>query len=214
MNIKSILRISWIVLWLAGSVLSQEVRYVIHISVDGGGSSYIQHLMNAEKLPNFKCFQTQGACTFNARTDYDYTITLPDHTTQLTGRAVLGVAGHNWTTNTNPASGQTIHSNKGSYVASVFDVVHDNGLRTAMYSGKTKFSLYDISYDAAHGAADTIGVDNGRDKIDTFVYNKNSAALTATFIADMQSNPFNFAFIHYADPDVAGHGSGWACRIQ
>lgn len=201
--------IPWILLGLAGTTFGLDTQYVIHISVDGGGSSYIQTLINTDKLPNFKRLQTEGAWTLNARDDYDITVTLPNHVTQVTGRGIQGVNGHNWTSNVDPALGQTIHNQKGSYVSGVFDVAHDYGLRTGMYAGKTKFSLFDTSYNAVNGAADYTGADNGHDKIDTYVYNSNTVTLTNSFISAMQSNPFNYSFIHYVDPDVAGHGSGW-----
>lgn len=188
-----------------------QVNYVIHVSVDGGGSSYIQNLINSNSLPNFKRFQTEGAWTNNARCDYDISVTLPNHATQVTGRGVYGVNnnGHMWTSNSDPAPGQTIQSNKGSYVAGVFDVAHDNGLRTAMYATKTKFSLFDASYNGTNGAPDTTGADNGRDKIDTYTYDGNSSSLTSSVVAAMNSNPYNYTFVHYADPDTAGHASGW-----
>lgn len=198
-----------ILLWPAGSAFGQNVQYVIHISVDGGGSSYIQTLINNNALPNFNRLVTGGAWTFNARDDYDYTVTLPNHVTQVTGRGVEGVDGHNWTDNDDPEADQTIHGNKGSYVAGVFDVAHDNGLRTGMYASKTKFSLFDTSYNAVNGAIDLTGVDNGRGKLDSYLCDENTSTMTDSLITTMQSDPFNYVFVHYSDPDLAGHGSGW-----
>ena len=40
------------------------------------------------------------------------------------------------------------------------------GARTAIFTGKPKFHLYDDSYDAARGAEDALPPDHGRDKID------------------------------------------------
>ncbi len=185
----------------------QAISYVISISVDGGGSSYIQGLIN--QLPNFKRFQTEGAYTYNARNDYDVTVTLPNHTSMVTSRGIMGAAGHNWTSNGDPGVGQTIHNNKGSYVASVFDVAHDNGLRTAVYATKSKFSLFDTSYDATNGAADVTGVNNGKDKLDVYYYSGSSSTLTSQFVSAMTTNPYNYSLVHFTDPDSAGHGSGW-----
>jgi hypothetical protein len=132
----------------------------------------------------------------------------------VTGRPVAGSGGHRWTTNTDPLVGQTIHSNKGSYVASAWDVAHDNGLRTGLWASKTKFSLFDGSYDGdaasrQGGALDVTGVDNGRDKIDTYFYSEDSGAMTDMFVAQMTAQPYHYAMLHFHDPDSAGHDFGW-----
>jgi hypothetical protein len=193
-----------------------QTEYVIVISVDGGGARYVQNLIDQNLLPNFKRFQTEGVWTHNARDDYDYTVTLPNHVTIVTARGVLGVNsnGHRWTSNSDPSTTPTamdysIQNKKGSYVYSVFDVVHDNGLRTGLYATKTKFSLFDHSYNNGNGAPDTTGSDNGVNKIDSYVYTSNSQTLTTSFIAAMQTNPYNYALVHFTDGDTYGHSSGW-----
>jgi hypothetical protein len=189
--------------------LSQTLHaeFVIHISVDGGGGPYVQSIINL--LPNYKRLQTQGAWTNNARTDYDYTITLPNHTSQLTGRPVTGANGHNWTSNSDPPANATLASNNGgNYIASALDVAHDNGLRTAMFVNKSKFSIYDTSYNATNGANDVTGVNNGKDKIDTYALTTGAAGAVNAFIAN-QGNPAQYNFLHFSNPDDAGHSSGW-----
>jgi len=193
-----------------------QTEYVIVISVDGGGASYIQNLIDSNLLPNFKRFQTEGAWTNNARNDYDYTVTLPNHVTIVTARGILGINsnGHGWISNSDPsntptATNYSIQNNKGSYVSGVFDVVHDNGLRTALYATKTKFSLFDHSYNNGNGALDTTGSDNGLNKIDAYVYYSSSQALTTSFITAMQTNPYNYVLVHFTDGDTYGHANGW-----
>lgn len=202
------------------------VEHVIHVSVDGLRSDLLDSLVANDAIgdfANFRRFVDEGATTYNARTDYFYTITLPNHVTMLTGRPVLQPAGqpntvhHGWTSNSDPAPTQTLH-NSGNlavpYKASVFDVAHDNGLSTACYASKTKFVLFDQSYDGVHGAPDTVGVDEGRDKIDTYVSMSagsppNASNMHAAFVAAMTASPVDYCFAHYRDPDGAGHASGW-----
>jgi len=188
--------------------IAQPVAHVIHISVDGLRPDAITAL-GPSNLPNFYRLRTQGAFTDNARADYDYTITLPDHITQLTGRGVLGLTGHNWTDNSDPEPGQTLASNKGSYIAGVFDVVHDNGLSTGEYASKSKFSLFATSWNATNGAPDVIGPDNGRNKIDVYVNDSDTSELVNTLITNMWSQPLDHAFLHLMDPDAVGHSDGW-----
>jgi hypothetical protein len=187
-----------------------QIEHVIVISVDGLRPDAITALGPAA-APNFYRFRNEGAFTQNARTDFDYTITLPNHTSMLTSRRVTMPEGHGWTTNTDPAPGVTLHSNKGlgAYIASGFDVAHDNGLRTALYAGKSKFSLYPTSYSSTNGALDVTGDDNGRQKIDVSLINDDTAVLTAAFVAGIQAQPFNFSMLHLREPDDAGHSSTW-----
>jgi hypothetical protein len=204
-------------LMLAGLLVPQATfaesgKSFIEISVDGLGSLYLQPMIVKGELPNFRRFQTEGAWTNNARNDDDVTVTLPNHVTMMTGRSVKGPGGHHWTKNTDPSRGETLHNQKhhdGTYIASVFDVAHDNGLRTALINGKSKFSLFRDSYDGEHGAVSTIKADCGHNKIDCFVYDKDCESMTTKFIATMQEQPFRYSFLHYADADAAGHAYGW-----
>ena len=172
--------------------------------------SYLQPLVDKGQAPNFQRFQKEGAWTNNARTDYDWTITLPNHTCMITGRGVEGPAGHNWTKNHDPNPGETLHSHKHAYVHSVFDVVHDKGLRTCLFAGKSKFIVYAHSYDDKHGLlVENRGTYGGRNKIDGFEWKADSAAMVHDFIYFCGLNPFHYSFIHFPDPDAAGHPNGW-----
>jgi hypothetical protein len=205
-------------LWLglAQPALAADPEYVISISVDGLGSTYLQSLLaTPSQVPNFNRLKTEGAFTFNARDDYNITETLQNHVTMVTARGVYEgntnpatTTGHYWSVN-GELGGTTIHQNRSNrYVASVFDVAHDNGLKTGMYATKTKFNLLDYSYDATNGAPN---VTYGKDKIDSaVVLDQNSSGMMAAYRPVMQSaNPFNYSFVHFADPDKAGHTYNW-----
>jgi len=195
--------------WFCVPDASAGPQYVINISVDGLGAIYLNALVNTNQLPNFKRLQDEGAWTYNARNDYSNTVTVPNHTTVMTARAVAGTEGHNYTDDGTPAAGVTIHTNKGSYVASVFDVAHDNGLSTALFANKSKFILYQRSYDAVNGAPDLTGPDNGQNKIDTYFYAHDSGPLVDAYLSAMTAAPATYSFLHLRDPDDAGHASGW-----
>lgn len=194
-------------LWLACEAgVAHGAQYVIHVSVDGLRPDAVTAL-GPTGAPNFYRLRTEGAFTDNARTDFDYTLTLPDHASQLTGRGVAGPTGHGWDINVD--DGTTVHTRKGSYVMSVFDVAHDNGRSTALFTGKDKFAVFDRSWDGVNGAPDLVGTDDGVDKIDTYVFNGDTTQLVADYVTAMTSAPFAYSLLHLRDPDTAGHGSGW-----
>lgn len=185
------------------------IEHVIHISVDGLRSDAITTL-GPELAPNFtRLCNDEGVSTDNARTDPVIANTLPNHTSQLTGRGVFGDDGHGWFINDDIQELVTLHLLKGSYVASVFDVVHDVGLSTALYATKRKFSVFDRSWNGIHGASDETGFDNGRDKIDTYFFDGDMNMVVTTFVADMASVNYSYALLHLRAPDSTGHDSTW-----
>jgi hypothetical protein len=207
-------------------VKCEAAEFVIHISVDGLHPGHLQTQINAGLAPHFKRFQDEGAWTHNARTDYSHSITLPNHTSMLTGRPVCSPTDaacnpvgpthtfhHGYTTNSTPPGTWTLH-NQGNlnipYKASTFDVAHDAGLSTALYASKAKFVIYDQSYNATTGAAHA----NGSDKIDTFFAPEATPTMQTSLLSGLAANNFDYTFVHYADLDDAGHtpiasGGGW-----
>jgi hypothetical protein len=219
-------RAALLILLLATRASGADAEFVIQISVDGLRGDLLAQALRQDssgRLRHFRRFVDEGACTFNARADFTHTITLPNHTCMLTGRPVSRPAGqpstvsHGYVSNGEPGPDETLHNHGNPavhYFASVFDVVHDAGLSTALYASKSKFVLYDRSYDAAHGAPDTIPPDQGTDKIDRYVSSwagvpPNASSLQEILLADLRTKPYNYCFIHYLDPDAAGHAKGW-----
>lgn len=196
------------------------VDHVIHISFDGLRGDLLETYLAAAPVdfPNFHRLVDEGATTFNARTDYSNTRTLPNHTTMLTGRPVDQPSGasntthHGYTDNGVPPVNSTVHNSGNSnlsYVASSFDVVHDNGFSTALYASKTAFSIFEQSYTAATGAPDLTGADNGNDKIDTDFITSSDVTMHNTFLGDMALSQYSYTFLHYGLLDGVGHGAGW-----
>ncbi len=188
------------------AAFAQTVEHVIHISVDGLRPDAVMSLGPAH-CPNFHMLMVEGAFTLNARSDCDYTNTLPNHACQMTGRAVLGPDGHGVSFNSD--TGGTIEDAHGSYVAGIFDVAHDNGLVTALFTGKDKFALFERSWDEANGAPDITDQDNGRDKIDDYLYLGNTSDLVDSFLLILDSARPGYSLLHLRDPDSDGHAYGW-----
>ena len=206
-----------------------EIQYVIAISVDGLRGDYLQAFIDTTPatFPNFVRLRNASAFTYNARCDYGYSITIPDHLCMLTGRPVTTSGGaalsatHGVTSDA-PLTSDTIHVysgssgvNSGPYKASVFDVVHDRGLSTALYVGKDRLSICTRSWDATNGALDITGTNNGRNKVDTFLLTEAATAtMLSPLVTAIQNTTLkNFTFFHIAETDYAGHSGNWSTAV-
>ena len=61
-----------------------------------------------------------------------------------------------------PGPCTTKATRRSAICPSAWDIVHDRGLTTSLYASKTKFVIFEQSYDSGSGAADTTGADNGQ----------------------------------------------------
>jgi predicted AlkP superfamily pyrophosphatase or phosphodiesterase len=215
---------------------ARAAEHVIHVSVDGlrtgDATQNLQTLIETGKAPTFARLQREAAWTHDARTDTKYVYTLPNHTSMMTGRPADDEygpkTGHQYRYNTDPEDdpipNNNLHENAAFftldpniYIASAFDVAHDNGLRTALYTGKDKFVVFDNSWDADSGRPDATGADNGRDKIDVYRNSddridgvNDTPALVTHLLGEMTGpQPLNYSFLHLEDPDAAGHATAW-----
>ena len=62
---------------------------------------------------------------------------------------------------------------------------------------------------AERGAPDEVGADNGRDKINRYVFTENTTALVDKVLASLRERPAKLTYLHIRLPDSAGHGYGW-----
>ena len=168
------------------------VKHVVHISVDGLRPDAVTRWI--DDLHAFKRLRLEGAFTDNARTSPTRGNTLPNHTSQLTGRVVAGPNGHGWATNRYQDPNLTIHSNRGSYVASIFDVLNEAGLKSALFASKSKFAVFHHSY---------------VDKIDAYMYESSTSKLAERMVDSLTTRSFAYLFLHIRDPDTSGHRFGW-----
>jgi hypothetical protein len=197
------------------------VNHVVQISVDALAAKFLQfYVSNAPaEYPNFGRLMREGAYTFNARCDYESSESVPNHVTILTGRPVRQPAGqantvHHGYDNNFPGAADTIHKNGNTnvaYKASVFDVVHDHGGSTAFLSGKSRLTVCARSYNATNGAPDTVGSDQGRNKMDLVFISDSASATTLVnaLLTNLNTAPQTYAFLHLNDADSVGHAQGW-----
>ncbi|MCW2843358.1 MAG: type phosphodiesterase/nucleotide pyrophosphatase [Nocardioides sp.] len=166
---------------------------VLAISIDGLNVNAIRQLGHDE-APSFYRLLDEGASTLNARTEYEQTVTLPNHTGMLTGRRIDRRKGGHGVTWDDDRPGTTVQKAAGHAVASVFTRVHQSGGSTALFSTKTKFSLYARSWPQA---------------IDRFTVDENQQALVRKARQDLVDTTREFTFLHVSLPDRAGHASGF-----
>lgn len=181
----------------AGPTVASGVSGVLVVSVDGLTPRAVRRL-GREGTPTLHRLRRRGASTLNARTEREQTETLPNHTGMLTGRRIDAArGGHGVTWNDERLRPRTVQQAAGHAVASVFTRVHGEGLRTALFASKEKFSLFERSWPrAVH--RDTIVRDN--------------ALLVRRARRDIARTTRAFRFVHLSAPDVAGHAHGFRSR--
>lgn len=165
---------------------------VLAISVDGLSAEAIDRL-GADGAPTLHRLLAEGAGTLNARTEYERTVTLPNHASMMTGRRITAAKGGHGVTWDEDRPGSTVQQAAGHGVASVFTSVHAGGGSTALYTTKSKFSLYDRSWPRG---------------IDTFRVRENQRRLVRLARADLADGAPTLTFLHVSLPDRFGHRYG------
>ncbi|MEO6512822.1 MAG: alkaline phosphatase [Nocardioides sp.] len=172
---------------------ADEITRVVVISVDGLNPDAITKL-GATGTPTLHRMMAEGTWTFNARTEVEQTVTLPNHTGMLTSRRIDRThGGHGVTWDDDRLTPRTVQAAAGHPVASVFSRLESAGLSTAMFASKTKFSLFQRSWPGMDRAV--INLDNG--------------ALVSRLRTDLTTASRAFTFVHLSAPDLAGHAHGW-----
>jgi hypothetical protein len=170
------------------------VDSVLAISIDGLNPTALRKL-GRDGTPALHQLMKQGASTLNARTEYEQTVTLPNHTGMVTGRRIdAATGGHGVTWNDDRMVPSTVQAAAGSPVTSVFNVIHEAGGSTALFAGKTKFSLWQRSWPDAIDRTDILA---------------SNGALADDVIADLRDQSRAFRFLHLSLPDLVGHARGF-----
>ena len=127
-----------------------EVTRVVVISVDGLNPRR-DHPARQADAPTFHRLVAEGATTFNARSEVELTLTLPNHTGMVTSRRVdRSRGGHGVTWNDERLRPRTVQAAAGHPVGSVFSSLETAGLGSAMFAAKPKFTLFNRSWPNEH----------------------------------------------------------------
>lgn len=163
---------------------TRRADHVIIISIDGGKPS----VMQKSRMPVLMDLMKTGTGTWEARTIFPSS-TLPSHTSMLTG---VGPFKHHVLWN------EWMPQRGIVPVPTVFSLAKAQKLSTAMIAAKQKFvHLY------LPGSLDAFMLPGS--KADAV------ARAAASYIRERKPN---LLFVHFADPDSAGHGSGWGSPEQ
>lgn len=171
-----------------------SVNQVVVISLDGLNPTALTRL-GRRGTPVLHRMMRRGASTLNARTAYEMTVTLPNHTSMVTGRRISAAdGGHGVVWNDDRLTPPTVQAAAGGPVESVFNVVHDAGEQTALFASKAKFSLWQRSWPVA---------------IDSYEVELDNRLLTNAVRRDLRATDRALTFVHLSDTDVVGHAQGW-----
>jgi predicted AlkP superfamily pyrophosphatase or phosphodiesterase len=165
---------------LTATANAPRAEHVFIISFDQGNPDLIRR----SDMPVFHALAAAGAHDWNACTIVP-SITLPSHTSMLTG---VGPQAHQILWNDyEPAKGVV-------KVPTIFSLAKRHGLVTAMFVGKEKFKHLLIP-----------------GSVDYFIWPQpedDAKAVAQAFAAEVGKLKPNLCFIHFRDPDTAGHAHG------
>ncbi|MBI3912482.1 MAG: alkaline phosphatase family protein [Armatimonadetes bacterium] len=169
---------------LAPAAFGAPAERVVIVSLDGARPDALQRA----RVPVMRQLWESGAHSWTAHAVLP-SVTLPNHASMVTG---LLPAGHGITWNDYKPRRGTLS------VPTIFSVAREAGLRVALFAGKTKFRHL--------VAKDTLT----RFSIPGVSAREIGAAATAYY---RRYRP-QLLFVHFPDPDSAGHFWGWMSAAQ
>jgi predicted AlkP superfamily pyrophosphatase or phosphodiesterase len=175
----------------------ERSRSVLLVSWDGVGRGLLKEMLEADKLPNLAAMVKTGS-VHDIEIKGHATETRPGHAEMLTG---LGPASTKIRSNASPGpipAGLPLFDRLKKHFGR-------DGIATAAVTGKryvgTLFAASRADIDVLDAGA-RLAADTG------------PAALAALAAAGKHKSGRFFVFVHFSDPDAAGHGYGHASRRQ
>lgn len=161
-----------------------RANHVFIVSIDGGKSTVMQQ----SAMPTLHSMVKEGAVKWTAQT-VSPSVTLVSHASMLTGvqPARHQISWNDW------------QPNRGMVqVPTIFALARNRGLKTAFFAGKEKLRH--------------LAQPQSLDRFEAPGYSSRIvAAAAAKYIVGHKPN---LCFVHFADPDGAGHQYGWGSPQQ
>lgn len=167
------------------ALFSAPAEHVVIVSIDGGRPDVI--LMS--NAANLRHIAANGAYTWWAQT-VDPSATLPAHCSMLTG-CKPDKHGITWNDKFRPEAGYV-------RTTTCFELAKGAGLGTAMFVAKSK-----LQHIAKPGTVDEFQVVEG-----------GAHAVAAAAAQYFSARRPALLFVHFGDPDAAGHSKGWGSPEQ
>lgn len=179
------------------------VKRVVVVDLQGVRSGPVR----GGHAPMLASLLTKGAGTLQARPDNDNVSALPNTVSMLSGRPVPTTkGGHGITSN---GYRRTVHEAAGQYVSSVFDIAHNLGMRTALFSADPNAALARRTWDSSAAGRDSWGVDNGRYKIDAVLTGRSDADTLTAARTSIATRPARVTVVQFGGALAAGKRYGF-----
>ena len=190
------------------SVASENspVKHVVVVSVDGL-RPWVIGRTPARQTPALHRMATEGAWTSNARTDYGTVNRRSNVVGMLTGLRTARAAGGHGVVGRHRYA--TIAEAAGHYVPSVFDVLHDVGLTTAVVTDDPATTLVRDSFSSRHSRPDAVAPDDGRGKISRFVQASSDGGVANGAVSVLRADRPAFTFVQLSAPGAIGSRYGF-----
>ncbi|WP_374457889.1 endonuclease/exonuclease/phosphatase family protein [Nocardioides sp.] len=181
-------------------------EHVVVVAVPGLTSTVVRGL--GSKAAELDRMVTNGASTMNARTVKESTDPDANLVSLLSGRRVFPKAGGHGV-GARGRKSSTVHAAAGQYVSSIFDLAHNNSLRTSFIASRPEAQLVRRSWNKKSGGKDPYGVDDGTAKFDKATVLRDDAKSVAWWKSKVARRPFDLSVIELSGAYKEGQRSGY-----